>query len=263
MMEFEQITATSINNNNVNNNIVIGGIENTTTQFFKVYVRICQFSKSSDQYPGSTLIRSKNSKDLAFYFKFNEETISICLNSVKDEILIPLNQLVSFKLSSSLQICMKLLPNFHRTYLRREESKVTFKKNKDPTGGLLAGTHSILLTPYNECCPEVLFLIEAGINKLWFDRFGIVNELKLSTNSPSLSISCYFPHQTKALLLLFPKNENFFHFVVYIKGRFKYPLKRLKYKTRKGDIVSLNDEKDWELAKGSAIIKNTIEIYIE
>ncbi|CAG8468826.1 11166_t:CDS:2 [Diversispora eburnea] len=230
-MEFEQITATSINNNNV---------KNTTTQFFKVYIRICQFSKSSDQYPGSTIIRSKNSKDLAFYFKFNEETISICLNSMKDEMVIPLNQL----------------------YLRREESKVTFKKNKDPTGGLLAGTHSILLTPYNECCPEVLFIIEAGINKLWFDRFGIVNELKLSANSPSLSISCYLPHQTRALLL-FPKNENFFHFVVYIKGRFKYPLKRLKYKTRKGDIVSLNDEKDWELAKGSAITKNNIEIYIE
>ncbi|CAG8637407.1 7432_t:CDS:2, partial [Acaulospora morrowiae] len=224
--------------------------ENTTTQFLKVDLRICQFSKSRNHFPASTLIRSREPNDMVFLFRFNQNAVSLCLNSMRDEIVIPFDQLVSFKVSSSLQICMKLKQDFNRVYLRRERlatQSAILKVEKDPTGGLLDGTLSILLTHNVGVCPQVLYMIEAGINKLWFDRFGVVNEMKVSSNCPSLNICCYLSNQAKEFS--FPKNENLFHFIVYLKGYLKYPLKKLKYKTKKGEIVPLRNESDWESAK--------------
>ncbi|CAG8558708.1 12972_t:CDS:2, partial [Acaulospora colombiana] len=110
-----------------------------------------------------------------------KNTVSLCLNSMRDEIVIPLNQLVSFKVSSSLQICMKLSPDFERVSVA--QSAVS-RMDMDPTNGLLDGTLSILLTHNIGVCPQVLYLIEAGINRLWFDRFEVANKMKLNFSPP-------------------------------------------------------------------------------
>jgi len=188
---------------------------------------------------------------------------------MRDEIVIPLNQLVRFKVSSSLQICMKFLPDFKRMYLRHVKSatqSTVLKMNNDPTDGLLSGTLSILLTHNVGVYPQVLYMIEAGINKLWFDRFGVVNDMKLNTSPPLLHVSCYMPHQQQKKILTFPQNENLFHFIVYLKGNLKYPLKKLMYKTKKGELVPLSNESDWESAKSfTADINNCVklDIFIE
>ena len=68
----------------------------------KVDLISCNFFISS---PGlqdkSFTINSQNDDDMAFLFRHNEFEISICLNGTKDEVSIPVDQLLSFKVINS------------------------------------------------------------------------------------------------------------------------------------------------------------------
>ncbi|CAG8663603.1 2280_t:CDS:2 [Dentiscutata heterogama] len=58
--------------------------ENTTTEYLNVDIRICTMN-----YVGSiNTIRAAKPKDISFLFRFNQEALSICLNSMKIEIRI-------------------------------------------------------------------------------------------------------------------------------------------------------------------------------
>ncbi|CAG8527910.1 14576_t:CDS:2 [Dentiscutata erythropus] len=107
------------------------------------------------------------------------------------------------------------------------------------------------LTPFKEIQPEKLLILEAGINRLWFEKYGITNQMTLKQGCQWYYITCYLPLETRALC--FPDHENFYHFIVYLKGRFKIPITKLKYRSRKGDICPLINDQDWEYAKTSAI----------
>ncbi|CAG8732082.1 14945_t:CDS:2, partial [Racocetra persica] len=216
--------------------------ENTTTEYLKVDIGICTIN-----HVGSIkTIRGYKPKDITLLFRFNQETLSLCSNSMKNEIMIPLNQLRSFKVSSSMLICFRLVPNFQKRYFRHTDLSLTKPKEvtKDPTNFNIEHALSMTLTPLKEVQAETLHILEAGINRLWFEKYEVVNKITFKQKWQK----CQW---TRAVY--FPDNENLYHFVVYLKGRFKFPITRLKYRSRKGDICLLSNDQDWEFAKNSAI----------
>ncbi|RIB24752.1 hypothetical protein C2G38_2031649 [Gigaspora rosea] len=195
-------------------------------------------------------IRAYNPKDILLLFHFDQETLSICLNFMKIEIIIPLNQLISFKIASSMLICFRLLPNFQKKYFDLSSIRPT-EVSKGSTTFNIDQVRSMTLTPSKGVQLEKLQILEAGINRLGFEKYGITNNMTFKQACQWFYITCYLPQETRALS--FPENESLYHFIVYLKGRFKIPITRLKYRSRKGDICLLLDDKDWEYAKNSAI----------
>ncbi|CAG8631060.1 13538_t:CDS:2 [Cetraspora pellucida] len=223
--------------------------ENTTTEYLKVDIGICTIN----QVESIKTIRAYKPKDISLLFRFNQETLSLCSNSMKNEVMIPLNQLRSFKVSSSMIICFRLVPNFQKRYFRHTDLSLIkpIEVTKDPTNFNIEHARSMTLTPLKEVQAETLHILEAGINRLWFEKYGIANKITLKPKCQWFYITCYLPRQTRAVY--FPDNENLYHFIMYLKGRFKLPITRLKYRSRKGDICLLSNDQDWESAKSSAI----------
>ncbi|CAG8699623.1 1401_t:CDS:2, partial [Racocetra persica] len=194
--------------------------------------------------------------DLAFLYRIGDTIqsqgggeISFCLNGMSDEISIPFNQLTGFKITNDGKINLRLKPNFQRTYRLHLGGYPYLLEptisTSDPTNGKLHALHSLLLAPDRSGKLSILTDIEIAIEKLWFRRHGVHNELVKDT----LSYPIDFPYHRLLLDL---------------ETRFNLPASNinLRFKNSRGDMIGLKDEETWRLAKSEAYSKNLIRLTI-
>ncbi|CAG8532301.1 4470_t:CDS:2 [Racocetra fulgida] len=201
----------------------------------------CQFEYFGGK--SSTVINSNYIGDLAFLYRIGDTIqsqgggeISFCLNGMSDEISIPFNQLTGFKITNDGKINLRLKPNFQR--------KPTISTS-DPTNGKLHALHSLLLAPDRSGKLSILTDIEIAIEKLWFRRHDVHNELVKDT-------------------LAYPIDSPYHRLLLDLETRFNLPASNinLRFKNNRGDMIGLKDEETWRLAKSDAYSKNLIRLTI-
>ncbi|CAG8717030.1 15895_t:CDS:2, partial [Racocetra fulgida] len=156
----------------------------------------CQFGYTNDAY--STIINANYRGDVAFLYKVGDDLnlngggeISCCLNGMSDEVSIPFNQ---------------LYPTILQT---------------DPSGGKFTSLRSLTLIPDASEDSSKLPKIESEIERLWFNKNGVRNELAKD-------------NRQKSRFSLAMDNVN------------------LRFRNKHGDVVALKGDDCWEMAKSDA-----------
>ncbi|CAG8499072.1 28746_t:CDS:2 [Dentiscutata erythropus] len=126
--------------------------------------------------------------DMALLVRGKSREISICLNNMKDEIVINVKEIEEFRIAKDRDqkaIVLRLNPNFDRTYLYHSEG-YPYKENpvrlyKDPTNDRLTDLSCLNLKPENFIKSGELFEIEKFIKKLVIET-GQLNKASRNNN---------------------------------------------------------------------------------
>nr|CAG8438614.1 3842_t:CDS:2 [Entrophospora candida] len=222
---------------------------------------------------------------MAFLFKHKELEISICLNGTKDEIVIPADQLLGFKIINNLNnfnndlnenhknknksknviynILLKFKPNFKRMYQYHLggfpyllDPTVT---DDDPTNGKLDQSSFVNLVTTNQNTNELsLKLIESAIDTSWFQKYQLENESIIEDDNQNIYITCVFPTERRAIS--FPIDASFNQLLKKLEQRFGTKIfKYVYYKNCNNDMIMLSDEAHWKLAKNELIGGNDLK----
>ncbi|CAG8560044.1 3222_t:CDS:2, partial [Cetraspora pellucida] len=229
-------------------------------ELVKLDIIQCQFEYFGGK--PSAVINSKYLGDLAFLYRISDAMqsegggeISFCLNGMADEISIPFNQLSGFKITNDGKINLRLKPNFKKTY-RHHLGGYPYlleptTSTSDPTNGKLHALHSLLLAPDRSGKLSILTDIEIAIEKLWFRRHDVHNEL-VKDRQNKMYLTCVFPTERRALS--YPIDSPYHRLLLDLETRFNLPNSNinLRFKNNYGDMIGLKDEETWRLAKSDA-----------
>ncbi|CAG8656493.1 7388_t:CDS:2, partial [Acaulospora colombiana] len=209
-------------------------------ELIKIDVAHCQF-----KYRGTSphSLNSRFPGDLAFLYKSRDNyegggEISICIERMSIEALIPINQLCGFKITGGGKINLKFNRNFQVKFLRHLGGYPYLLEptilEEDPTG-IFDNLLSVVLASYGSVELSKLSAIEKNIETEWFHKCKVCNEVDRVDG----------------------QKEN-------LKTRFdlKSSKLNLKYKNRNGELIDLKDEDSWELAKNEAYGKNLVRLEI-
>ncbi|CAG8500094.1 19740_t:CDS:2 [Gigaspora margarita] len=238
----------------------------------KIDIIQCQFEYFGGK--PSAVINSKFVGDLAFLYRVGDSMqsegggeISFCLNGMSDEVSIPFNQLTGFKITTDGKINLRFKPNVQRTY-RHHLGGYPYlldptTSTSDPTSGKFNALHSLLLAPDRSGKLSMLTDVEIGIEKLWFRKHGVHNEL-VKDSHKKMYLTCVFPTERRALA--YPIDSPYHRLLFDLETRFNLNASNinLRFKNNHGDMIGLKDENSWKLAKSEANGKNLIrlDIYI-
>ncbi|CAG8518891.1 10483_t:CDS:2 [Ambispora leptoticha] len=199
--------------------------------------------------------------NLSFMFQFHTCNISLLLNEMKNEVRIPMTEVKGFELVDGRIISARISPEFQCSYYYHP---TTFqcpnfsRVSKDPTGGLMNGTLSLLLKPCEYESTIKLSIVEMAINKVWYEQHKIKNEpLNLDDVNEKIYITCVTPIAQR--ILLFPKDGSLRQFISCVQSRLSITPSAIRYRMA-GNNDSQNNivesEHQWIEAKRQALDDN-------
>ncbi|CAG8486329.1 8082_t:CDS:2 [Acaulospora morrowiae] len=111
---------------------------------------------------------SETDHDFCLLFRPTPRQFSICINRMRDEVVIPLDQIISCKFIDPRNIALKLKPGYTRAVGFPYKNEPLLR-NSDPSNGLLSETNDIILRAYGGKAFEFLlnqsFVIREVIDK--------------------------------------------------------------------------------------------------
>ncbi|CAI2170583.1 11052_t:CDS:2 [Funneliformis geosporum] len=215
-------------------------------------------------FPSRDIIRRYQCRQIELLLKYTIKSIAIDFIEGQElnEVRIPIEQVVGFKVIQDKYIEIEFRKDFHRTYFVHDLNQNTvFLTRKDPTG-YMEGVTKIIFTPCEKVHPMTIFMFEVGIKWMGVpidkDKNYETGETKqvdkdLITNIPPLNykpeynITCYSLNLKRAICL--QMEESFLDLLKLIHKKLGFEIASIKYKDVDGNLITVEDEEDWDAAK--------------
>ncbi|CAG8804742.1 21479_t:CDS:2, partial [Racocetra persica] len=198
--------------------------------------------KKIDIRPTGAQLTTYTDVKLAVWFQLNTHDICLCLNEMKDKVVIPLNQMTGFRVAEYKEIEVQLLNNFKRLYYHNN-----YEVKADPTNGLLEGATSLIFTaPF--VAQNTLIALESAIIKYKTDCY-----INAQVNSSSQMYVTWVLFVERGAVVV-PYDISLSSLLSLVGNKFDLQLnsERISYKNGVGEMIALRDEEDWKVAKWEA-----------
>ncbi|CAG8579956.1 1625_t:CDS:2 [Cetraspora pellucida] len=198
--------------------------------------------KKIDIRPTGAQLTTYTDIKLAVWFQLNTHDICLCLNEMKDKVVIPLNQMTGFRVAEYKEIEVQLLNNFRRSYYHNNH-----EVKADPTNGLLEGATSLIFTAPS-VAQNTLIALESAIIK-----YKTECQINAQVNSsPQMYVTWVLFVERGAVVV--PYDIPLSSLLSLIGNKFDLQLnsERISYKNGVGEMIALRDEEDWKVAKWEA-----------
>ncbi|CAG8627255.1 9858_t:CDS:2, partial [Acaulospora colombiana] len=222
-------------------------------------------------------ILAANYQKLSLVLRFITSEICISLNNAIEEVVIPLDQIMKFRVSNDRDITVEFKKNFEKFYFRYQQGPLNQREqiSLDPSRGKLDGAQTILFVPAEWVDNNTLIFFGEGIKRLRFDPQNKIKELGINNNfsqnendsyrapnEKELHVTCSFLTKTYALQV--PDDITFEEILNNVQTRYKVEVNpnRVTYKNQVNEIITLIDEEDWEAAKWEAKKAKSYYIYM-
>ncbi|CAG8481285.1 10210_t:CDS:2 [Acaulospora colombiana] len=215
--------------------------------------------KRIEIFPTGASLDIRTDKRLALILEYVRQDIQLCLNEMKDKVIIPLDEVIGFRVTEYKEMEILFRDNFERSYYYDGA-----KTKGDPTNGLLENAKSLIFTPINYVTLNNLIAVEAGIAKYRVEKQTRVlkNNNPQSDLSDEIYITCVLFVERGSMVV--PSNITLKTLLELISRRFRLQLndERVTYKNGAGDIITLKDEEDWRVAKWEAKYEKKIGVEV-
>ncbi|CAG8443702.1 6435_t:CDS:2 [Acaulospora morrowiae] len=250
-------------------------------------------------YPNEKKILSSMCDQMELLLKYSRGVLAISFNKKKyiEEIQIQWSDIKSFRIVNGHDIEMVFCEGFQAKFYNisknfRNHSKSNGKNLceeiiKDPTGGFMNGTTSILLSPCSMVHPATIMMIDAAIQKFCFshDTGYNMEEKEVNTKLANITkakgevIFSNVPSKiseqdnnimyvtivflTHNRIMLSPMNISVSAMLQNIENRFAIKIDSFRYRNFNNDLITVMNDDDWRVAVWNAKrLGNRITIHL-
>ncbi|RHZ88012.1 hypothetical protein Glove_26g17 [Diversispora epigaea] len=240
-------------------------------------------------YPSQKIKSSSMCNQMELLLKYTRQVLAISFNKGNskkksiEEIQIPWNQIASFRIIENHDIEVVFCEGFKAKfcYHGKDNTKsrvFTEEMSKDPSGGLMKGATSLVLSPCLKVHPMTIKMFNIGIQRFRFaddsnynymndhylnkvivddddddNIYNINNNISSETENRSeivdddlIYITIVFLTHNRAMLT--PMNIPLNTLLENIQKRFETKIKSFEYKNINGDLITVINEDDWKVA---------------